>query len=154
MFIRVDTSRHKPDLTRKPPDRRAPLTRRQQPLIGGMKTPWWRPPCFRSQVLSDGHVRVSARPEVLLRGDDRVRAQLPTSGGVAAGLEDHDRMPNVLTRVVASIPRGLHLRLFVAASHCFFTPSTLRRLPRVRLTDGSSRHGQYYAATTAVAHAC
>jgi len=86
---------------------------------------------------------VSARPEVLLRGDDRVRAQLSTFGSVAAGLEDRDRMPDVLTRVVASIPRRLHLRLFVVASHCSFTPSTVRRLPRVRLTD-PVQNGQYH----------
>lgn len=89
------------------------------------------------QIVSDGHVRVSARSEVLLRGDDCVRAQLSTSRSVAAGLEDHDRMPHILTRVVASIAR--RLRLFVVASHCLLTPSTLRRrlLPCVDLTDGS-----------------
>lgn len=90
---------------------------------------------FVFQVVFDGHVRVSGRQEVLLRGDDRVRAQLPPPRSVAAGLEDHDRMPHILTRVVASIP--CRLRLFVVASHCFFTFSTPRQLPPVYLTDGS-----------------
>lgn len=73
------------------------------------------------------------RPQVLLRGDDGVRAQLPPPGRDAARLEDHDRVPRVLTRVVASVPHTR--RLFVAASHCSPRTPPARRplLPPVRL---------------------
>lgn len=84
------------------------------------------------QVLSDGHVRVSPRSEVLLRGDDCVCSQLSSTRSVTAGLEDRYRMPHILTHVIASIP--CRLRLFVVASHCFFTPSTFQRFA-ARLPD-------------------